>query len=103
SGCAGALRLAVRDTGLGIPADQMERLFDPFDRLGRESLAVEGAGLGLALTKRLVEAMGGELCVESAEGEGSCFTVRLPLAAGPTDVAKAAPAGDGPAAHGIGS
>jgi signal transduction histidine kinase/ActR/RegA family two-component response regulator len=75
------VELAVRDTGLGIPAGRMGDLFEPFDRLGREALAVEGAGLGMALTKRLVEALGGELRVESAEMEGSSFIVSLPAAA----------------------
>jgi len=73
--------LIVRDTGLGIPADRMGQLFEPFERLGRETLSVEGAGLGLALTKRLVEAMSGDLGVESIESVGSSFTVRLPIAA----------------------
>jgi CheY-like chemotaxis protein len=58
----------------------MDELFTPFERLGRESLAVEGAGLGLALTKRLVEAMNGALAVESVEGEGSSFALTLPRA-----------------------
>jgi signal transduction histidine kinase/ActR/RegA family two-component response regulator len=75
------VELIVRDTGLGIPADRMAQLFKPFERLGRESLAVEGAGLGLALTKRLVEAMSGDLCVESIEAVGSSFIVHLPVAA----------------------
>jgi CheY-like chemotaxis protein/anti-sigma regulatory factor (Ser/Thr protein kinase) len=75
------VELAVRDTGMGIPADRMADLFEPFERLGRESLAVEGAGLGLALTKRLVEAMSGDLRVESVEAAGSSFIVRLPAAA----------------------
>jgi signal transduction histidine kinase/ActR/RegA family two-component response regulator len=74
-------QLVVRDTGLGIPADRMGQLFEPFERLGREALSVEGAGLGLALTKRLVEAMSGDLGVESIEAVGSSFTVRLPVAA----------------------
>ena len=76
-----SVRLTVRDTGLGLPAERLASLFEPFNRLGRETLAVEGAGLGLALTKRLVEAMDGVLEVESVEREGSAFTVRLPAAA----------------------
>jgi signal transduction histidine kinase len=97
----GAVALSVRDTGLGIPAERMADLFQPFERLGREALAVEGAGLGLALTRRLVEAMGGELGVESRPGEGSVFTVRLPgageaeLPAAPEIAAGTAPARPG--------
>ena len=74
----GQVRISVRDTGLGIPAGRMADLFEPFDRLGRESSGVEGAGLGLALTRRLVEAMDGRLDVQSQEGVGSTFTVDLP-------------------------
>lgn len=73
--------LDVRDTGLGIPAGRMADLFEPFERLGREGSAIEGAGLGLALTRRLVAAMGGKLDVQSIEGVGTTFTVELPAAA----------------------
>ncbi len=72
--------LSVIDSGLGIPAHRMHDLFEPFERLGREGLDVEGAGLGLALTRRLVEAMNGVLRVESRENVGSTFTVDLPSA-----------------------
>jgi len=72
--------LEVRDTGLGVPASRMADLFEPFERLGREGSAIEGAGLGLALTRRLVEAMGGKLAVQSLEGAGSTFTIDLPSA-----------------------
>ena len=78
--------ISVRDTGLGIPTGRMADLFEPFERLGREGSGVEGAGLGLALTRRLVEAMGGKLHVESLEGVGSTFIVDLP-AAEPAQVA----------------
>jgi signal transduction histidine kinase/CheY-like chemotaxis protein len=73
------LRIKVTDTGPGISAEKMERLFTPFERLGVERTSVEGTGLGLALSKRLVEAMDGKLGVESTVGRGSTFWVELPL------------------------
>ncbi|HEX8454955.1 MAG TPA: PAS domain S-box protein [Longimicrobium sp.] len=76
-------RIRVHDTGVGIRADRLDQLFVPFARLGAEQTEVEGTGLGLALSKRLVEAMGGELTVESTPGRGSIFTVELALAEDP--------------------
>jgi PAS domain S-box-containing protein len=73
----GYAQVTVRDTGAGIPADKVDRLFTPFDRLGAEATDVEGSGLGLTLTKRLVEAMGGTLEVETDERLGTAVTVRL--------------------------
>jgi signal transduction histidine kinase/CheY-like chemotaxis protein len=73
------LRINVTDTGPGIAPEKMERLFTPFDRLDVDQTGVEGSGLGLALSKRLVEAMGGALGVESSVGRGSTFWVELPL------------------------
>jgi two-component system, sensor histidine kinase and response regulator len=77
------VRLVVTDTGDGIPPEMMARLFTPFDRLGAEQSAVDGTGLGLALSKRLVEAMGGTLQAESVVGRGTTFTVELPCAPRP--------------------
>lgn len=74
------LRLLVRDTGLGIAPEKLGRLFTPFDRLGAEATGVEGTGLGLSLSKHLVDAMKGSMGVESAPGEGSTFWVDIPLA-----------------------
>ena len=74
------LTISVADTGRGIPAEQLERLFSPFDRLGAERTDTEGTGLGLALTKALVEAMGGTVRVESEVDRGSTFFVDLPVA-----------------------
>ena len=74
----------IRDTGLGIPAERMSELFVPFSRLGAEEGVVEGTGLGLTLSQRLVEAMQGELRVESVVGKGSTFWVALPLAHPPS-------------------
>ena len=74
------MAIRVTDTGPGIPATELHRLFVPFDRLGAENGAEQGAGLGLALARGLVEAMGGELTVDSRPDAGSTFTVRLPTA-----------------------
>ncbi|MDR7481834.1 MAG: ATP-binding protein [Armatimonadota bacterium] len=71
------VRLAVADTGPGIPPEQQHRLFTPFERLGAHT--ADGVGIGLALSKSLVEAMGGTMGVESRPGEGSTFWVELPL------------------------
>jgi len=79
------MRIRVIDTGPGIPPDKMQRLFSPFDRLGVEHTGIEGSGLGLALSKRLVEAMGGALGVESVVGGGSTFWMELALTDGPVE------------------
>jgi protein-histidine pros-kinase len=73
------LRILVADTGPGIAPEKLSRLFTPFDRLGAEQTGVEGTGLGLTLSKRLVEAMGGTIGVESSPGAGATFWVELPL------------------------
>ena len=76
--CAdGRVRFEVRDTGPGIPPEQQGQLFVPFSRLGAERSAVEGTGVGLALSKQLVELMGGTIGVESTPGHGSAFWVEL--------------------------
>ncbi len=75
----GKLRLGVRDTGRGIPQDQLNRVFEPFERCGIEFELVEGAGIGLAITKKLVEMMHGTIGFESVVEEGSYFYVDLPL------------------------
>jgi signal transduction histidine kinase len=72
-----ALRLSVTDTGPGIAPEDLEKLFQPFERLGAEQSTVEGTGLGLALSKGLVTAMGGILGVASHPGEGTTFWVEL--------------------------
>ena len=75
----GEVRLAVSDVGLGIPADEVERVFDKFHRVdGSDAQAVYGHGLGLYISKKLVEAHGGRMEVRSRVGAGSTFTVCLP-------------------------
>lgn len=69
---------AVVDTGIGIPAEVRDRVFGVFERLHEGRATAEGTGLGLALTKRLVEQMGGSIAFESEEGRGTTFRVRLP-------------------------
>ena len=79
------LRLVISDTGPGIPADKLGRLFTPFDRLDADETLVPGTGLGLALSKSLVEAMGGAIGVESVAGQGSTFWVEMPIAEAPVE------------------
>ena len=77
---AGTLRLSVADQGPGFTRERAGRVFVAFDRLGAERSGVQGTGLGLTLSKRLIEAMGGDIGVRTAPGRGSTFWVRLPLA-----------------------
>jgi signal transduction histidine kinase/DNA-binding response OmpR family regulator len=71
----------VQDSGVGIGADQLQRIFEPFHRIENPGRTAEGTGLGLAITRRLVEAMGGTIGVKSSPGEGSMFSVALELEA----------------------
>jgi CheY-like chemotaxis protein len=87
-GAEGRLRVAVVDTGPGIPPESMDQLFVPFERLGGEETGIEGAGLGLPLSRRLAEAMGGTLEVATTPGQGSRFWVELPAAEGPVQRAE---------------
>ncbi|MHB8681656.1 MAG: PAS domain S-box protein [Acidimicrobiales bacterium] len=79
----GTLRLAVADTGRGIRPENIGRVFEPFDRLGAEQTGVEGTGVGLSLSRHLVEQMGGGLSVDSVLDVGSTFCVALPFSALP--------------------
>jgi signal transduction histidine kinase len=73
--------VAVQDNGIGFEVEELDRLVQPFVRLhGRSDY--EGSGIGLAICRRIVEQLGGELTAESAPGQGSTFWVRLPLAGG---------------------
>ena len=78
-----SIRINVRDTGMGLTPEQMAHLFQPFNRLGKESGAEEGTGIGLVVTKRLIELMGGSIGVESSVGTGSVFWVDLKLTKAP--------------------
>ena len=77
----GLLELSVIDTGMGLSAAQQEALFQPYNRLGRENSGTPGIGIGLVISRRLAEMMGGALTVSSVEGHGSRFMLRLPCAA----------------------
>ena len=79
----GSIRIRVQDTGEGLSAEQLGQLFQPFNRIGQETTGSEGTGIGLVMTKRLVELMGGTIGVESTVGEGSVFWVDLLAAADP--------------------
>ena len=88
--------VTVTDKGIGIAAAEQERIFEPFYRAGDVVAArIQGAGLGLSLVQRIVDGHGGRIAVESAPGEGSEFTVTLPVAA--DDAAETVRAAEGPA------
>ncbi len=77
---AGMLRISVSDSGPGIAKKDHAKVFEPFDRIGREALNIEGTGIGLVISKRLMIAMGGVIGFESDIGKGSTFWIELPLA-----------------------
>jgi signal transduction histidine kinase/ActR/RegA family two-component response regulator len=74
------VRITIQDTGLGLDSNQLEQLFQPFNRLGQEFSTAEGTGIGLVVTKRLVELMGGEIGVASTVGVGSTFWIEMKYA-----------------------
>lgn len=80
----GRVTLNVTDNGIGMTADQLARLFQPFDRLGQESSRIEGIGLGLVITKALLEQMDGTIGFESQPRVGTVVRVTLPLASRPS-------------------
>ncbi|BDB26147.1 response regulator [Cupriavidus sp. P-10] len=86
--------LRVRDTGIGIPAGELPRIFERFHRVeGAQGRSIEGSGIGLALVQELVRLHGGTVEVDSVQGQGTCFTVTLPVASAgdvPVDAAPAA-------------
>jgi signal transduction histidine kinase/AmiR/NasT family two-component response regulator len=75
----GRIRVCVKDSGEGLSADKLAQLFQPFNRLGQEAGVEEGTGIGLVMTKRLIELMGGTIGAESAVGSGSVFWAELDL------------------------
>ena len=79
----GCIRVSVKDAGPGLSPEQLAQLFQPFNRLGQESKAEEGTGIGLALSKQLMDLMGGAIGVESSVGKGSVFWIELNLTAAP--------------------
>jgi signal transduction histidine kinase/ActR/RegA family two-component response regulator len=87
---AGTIRISVRDTGAGMSPEQLAQLFQPFNRLGKENSTEEGTGIGLVVTKRLVELMGGTIGVDSAVGTGTVFWIELALAGTPQFAAQEA-------------
>src|SRR5688500_5088830 len=85
----GRLRICVHDSGEGLTADKLTQLFQPFNRLGKETGVEEGTGIGLTLSKRLIELMGGTIGVESTVGKGSTFWIEVALTAEPQSTAAA--------------
>jgi signal transduction histidine kinase len=73
------VRICVKDTGIGIPSEKLIELFQPFNRLNVENSGIEGTGIGLTITKRIIEMMGGTIGVESKVGVGSTFWIELLL------------------------
>jgi PAS domain S-box-containing protein len=88
----GRIRICVKDTGEGLTPNKVAQLFQPFNRLGKEAGIEEGTGIGLMVSKRLVELMKGEIGVESTIGVGSVFWIELNLTAEPQPAAAAEPA-----------
>ena len=85
------VRVSVRDTGEGLNSEKLIQLFQPFNRLGKETGVEEGTGIGLVVSKRLVELMGGKIGVESTVGKGSLFWIELKQTTEPLPVAPMAP------------
>jgi len=75
----GRIRIRVEDTGVGMSPAQLDQLFQPFNRLGQEGTSEQGTGIGLVMTRRLIELMGGAIGVESTVGEGSVFWIEMNL------------------------
>ncbi len=87
----GHVQIRVLDEGPGLSPQQQAQLFQPFNRLGQEGSGIEGTGIGLVISRRLAELMGGSLDYEAPAGEGACFVLRLPVAEPPQAAASALP------------
>jgi signal transduction histidine kinase len=74
------VEVRVKDWGVGIPEDQLAHLFERFRQINREKMEQQGAGLGLVIAQALISCMNGDITVESSYGEGSEFTIHLPVA-----------------------
>lgn len=96
---SGQIRVSIKDTGDGLSDTQIDQLFQPFNRLGKEMSAVEGTGIGLVMTKRLIELMGGQIGVESIAGEGSTFWFELDPSVAPESIIDPVPATHHPHDH----
>ena len=81
-----AVEISVTDSGLGMTETQLQQLFEPFNRLGREKSSLQGTGIGLVISQRLAELMGGSLTARSVAGVGSTFTLTLPSEVDPDTV-----------------
>ncbi|GAB4255383.1 MAG: hypothetical protein Kow0065_03330 [Methylomicrobium sp.] len=77
---AGKVRLAISDSGVGIAREQLDEVFQPFNRIGAEGLGIQGSGIGLTISRQLIELMGGAIGVDSEVGIGSRFWIELPIA-----------------------
>lgn len=98
-GTNGRIRISVRDTGEGLSAQKLAHLFQPFNRLGQETGTIKGTGIGLVVSKRLVELMGGTIDANSTEGVGSVFWIELDMAASPPASAQAGALSGGALSH----
>jgi PAS domain S-box-containing protein len=88
----GRVRVSVEDTGIGIPTEKQDKVFQPFQRAGQETGPIEGTGIGLVITKRLAELMGGAVGFHSVPGEGSQFWLDIPVHGPGAPATAAAPA-----------
>ncbi len=95
----GRVRVSVRDTGAGLSGDQLGQLFQPFNRLGQEDSTEEGTGIGLVVTKQLVELMGGAIGVDSALDVGTTFWIELQGAEAPALIGSHEPSAEAALAH----